>query len=116
MKQVNRLRAILIHSEYKSGDCSIVATDIMRRYLKDFPSVIEKGTCKKKGCASKTFEFNLPIVGLNEEELDGKIINLEKAVMANFPTENICRKCRQPYHTYERTCGDHLFIEVVLHI
>lgn len=114
MKQVNKLRAELIYSEYKGGNCSIVVTDIMRRYLKDCPSITESGLCNKKGCCSKSFEFKIPTVALNEEEFDGKLTNLEKAITTNFPATNLCRKCREPYSTFERTFNEHLFIEVFL--
>lgn len=53
MKQLNKLRATLICSEYLDGKCSTMITDVLSRFLKDIPSMIEKGGCKKKGCASK---------------------------------------------------------------
>lgn len=114
MNYVNRLRAELIYSHYKSGNCSIVVSDIFQRYLMDSPSITERGTCKKKGCSSKKYEFKIPFVALNEDEFDGKLANMEKAIMKNFPTENSCRKCRQPYNYFERTFNHILFIEVAL--
>lgn len=116
MKQLNNLRAKLICSEYKDGDCSIVATDVIRRYMTESPSIIERGTCKRKGCATRNTDKIIPIIGLNEIEFDANIENLERAIVANFPSENLCRKCYQPYDTFERILGNHLFIEVLLHV
>lgn len=113
MKQVNKLRANLIYSEFKSGDCSISAIDIIQRYLKDFPSITVTGACKRKGCASRKSDVNFPIIELDEIQFDAKIENLEKAVMANFPPGNTCNKCRRSISTFERICGHHLFIQVV---
>lgn len=115
MKHLYKLRAKLICREYKGGNCSIVVSDVLRRYLKEYPSITERGTCKKKGCSSKNFELQVPTVGLNSSEFDGKMMNLEKAITANFPSSNLCRKCRQPYNSFERTFNNHLFIEVFLH-
>lgn len=116
MKQVNKQRATLIYNEYKNGECSTLVSDVMRRFLKNFPSIIEEGVCKRKGCASRSFNHNVPVLEINETEFNGNMANLEKAVMTNFPTENLCQKCRQKYHRFERTCGDHLFIEVGSHV
>lgn len=122
MKQLNNLRAQLIYNEYNDGDCSIVATDVIRRYMTDAPSIIERGTCKTKGCSIKNTrntrnttntDKTVPVVGLNEIEFDASMENLEKSIVANFPTENFCRKCFQPYDTFERIFGNHFFINVI---
>lgn len=114
MKKMNKLRAELICSEYTDGICSIAVTDILQRFLKNCPSIIERGQCRQKGCTSRNHDFNLPVLGMNEVEFNGNFINLVKAVISNFPNENKCRKCRKPYHSFERICGHHLFIEVIL--
>lgn len=76
MKQLNKLRAELIYGEYKTGDCSIVVSDIMRRYLKDFPSIIEKHTCKSKGCGSKNTDQNFQIITLSEFEFGSALFRI----------------------------------------
>lgn len=114
MKQINKLRATLICKEYVNGECSTNPTDIIHLFLKNVPSIIEKPTCKHKGCTSNCTEFILPMITLKETEFDGNMENLEKALIEHFPIENLCRKCRRLCHTFERTCGDHIFIEVTL--
>lgn len=115
MKTLNNLRAKLIYSEYEDGDCSIVATDVMRRYMVNCPSIIERGTCKQKRCAPANTDINSTVIGLNEIEFATNMKNLEKAIVANFPSEQLCRKCHQPFDTFHRTFGNHLLIEVFLH-
>lgn len=114
MKQLNRLRAILIYNEYKSGNCSIVLTDILTRFLKDSPSMIERGDCKRKGCCSKITHFHLAALEMKDDVFDGKMENLVKAATEFFSIDNPCHKCRHPYDSFERLLGNHLFIEVEL--
>lgn len=116
MKQLNKQRATLICAEYPNGNCSILVTDILRLFLKDCPSLIERGKCKRKGCSSKKFEIKLAALGINGAEFKCNMANLEKSIMANFSGPNLCCKCHQPYSSVERECGPHLFIEVILNI
>lgn len=113
MKQINSQRAKLVCSEYPDGNCSMEPTDVVQRYLKNCPSIIEKSKCKNKGCASKIHELNLPVLQINESEFKGNFENLASALMLQFPEENLCRKCRKPCHSFERIIGHHLFIEVI---
>lgn len=116
MKQINRLRAIHICSEYVDGECSTNATEIIHRFLKNIPSIIEKLTCKSKGCRSKTADIFWPMLDLNEIEFDGNMEHLERALIEHFPAVNLCQKCRQPCDKVVRTGGDHLMIKVTLQI
>lgn len=116
MKQLNKLRAKMIYTEYGNGNCSIECSDILKRYLKNCPSIIEKRKCKHKGCLSRNADFLVPLLGVDANEFSGNIANLERAVMANFTYGNSCSKCRQPYHSFERTCGHHLFIQVIFEL
>lgn len=49
MKQLNKLRATLIYNEYGDGNCSTECSEVMKRFLKDCPSIIERRQCKTKG-------------------------------------------------------------------
>lgn len=112
MKQLNKLRATLICSEYLDGKCSTMITDVLSRFLKDIPSMIEKGVCKKKGCASKNSECRMASLEIDESTFDANLTNLEQAVSINLECLPKCRKCRNTYNNFERTPGSHLFIEV----
>lgn len=79
------------------------------------PSIIERGTCKKQRCAPANTDVNFAMIGLNEIEFATNMKNLEEAILANFPSKQLCRKCHQQFDTFHRTFGNHLFIEVILH-
>lgn len=113
MKQINKLRAKLVCSEYTDGNCSMEVKDVLQRFLKNCPSIIEKGQCQQKGCISKNHDFHFPVLEMNEFEFNGSFNNLVQAVMLNFPDEHLCRKCRKPFDRFERISGHHLFIEVI---
>lgn len=113
MKQINKLRTSLILSEYEDGNCSMEITDVLQRFLKNCPSTIERGQCKRKGCKSINHDFNVPVLGMDHFEFNDSLKNLVPAVMSNFPDTNLCRKCRHPYESFVRISGHHLFIEVI---
>lgn len=113
MKDLNKKRAQLIFNAYGSGNCTIVVTDILKRFLGDLPSMIEYRTCKRKGCPKDT-AYNIPVLGIHIKEFDNDMNNLQKAVIANLPTEVLCQKCQNPCTYYDRKCDHHLFIEVIL--
>lgn len=112
MKSINNLRAALIYEHYKSANCSIVVTDIMKKYLGMCPSLGETGICKQKGCMSKKYEKTIEILSINNDKFDDNFANLEEALSENFPKENFCSKCRKPYEEFSRKYGHHIFIEV----
>lgn len=112
MKDLNRKRAELIFNEYGSGECSIVVTDILKRCLKNLPSLVEYKTCKQKGCPKNT-AYSLPVLGLDLTIFVNNMNNLEEAITANLPNEVLCEKCHNACTNYERKCEHHLFIEVI---
>lgn len=112
MKQVNKQRATLICNEYANGECTIDVKEVIQRFLKNTPSIIEQSKCKSKGCASKTADFLVSVLTLDKTAFNNNLSNLEKAIIADFPKEPICRKCRQRYQFFVRIPGSQLFIEV----
>lgn len=89
-----------------------MVTDVLTRFLKDSPSMIEKGVCKRKGCASINPICHLPTLEIDESVFEADLANLEEAVSFNLPDYNLCRKCKRGYDSFERTSGSHLFLEV----
>lgn len=112
MKKVNNLRAQWIYNEYGPGDSSIVVTDVLKKFLSSCPSIIETGKCNQKGCLSKEHKFAVPVVSISDEVFNDNMANLKSAILANFPSENSCKKCRKPLAEFQRVFGCHLFIEV----
>lgn len=112
MKRINNLRAQCIHNEYGSGDSSIVVTDVLKKFLSSCPSITETGKCNQKGCLSKEHKFVVPVVSISDDVFDNNMTNLKSAILANFPSENLCKKCRKPLAEFQRDYGCHLFIEV----
>lgn len=111
MRKINTQRAQLISGKYKKGDCSIVVTDIIKTFLSNVPSIIEKQNCFQKGC-SKVKDFLSPYVCLNNEVFDNDLANISNSIIANFSTTNNCFRCRKPSGSINRSVGNHLFIEV----
>lgn len=114
MQKVNRLRAKLVYDKYKSGDCDIVVIENIKQYLTNSPSLVETSFCSRRSCALKETTINLPVVSINNTDLENDLDNLEKSVMGNFPDEIRCKQCCNPYKKFERYSGNHLFIEVKL--
>lgn len=112
MKKVNNLRATLIYSQYGSGDCSIVVTDVLKRFLKTCLSITENGECDRKGCRSLDHEIVLPVVSIADTIFDNNMANLKTAILNNFPDKSSCKKCRKTLTHFQRDSGYHLFIEV----
>lgn len=113
MRTINKKRAELVYKEYGSGNCAIVVTDQIKRYLKNTPSYIETGVCLRKGCLSAKNELNFPLITLNNDVFDNNFGNLAQSVSTNFPSSPQCAKCRQPLTNFERIFGDSIFIEVI---
>lgn len=112
MKAINNLRAKLIHSQYGSGNCSIVITDVLKSFLKNCPSCSEVGECVRKGCTSKKHEHIIPVLGVDSNTFNNNMGNLQLAMITNFPNQNNCKKCGDPFTKFQRTLGPHLFVEV----
>lgn len=56
MQDINKRRAELIFNQYGSGECSIVVTDIFKRFLTDFPSLVKPEHANEKD-AQKTLNM-----------------------------------------------------------
>lgn len=112
MKAINNLRAKLIHSQYGSGNSSIVVTDVLKAFMKTCPSCNEIGECDRKGCKSKKYEHSIPVLSIDSNIFNNDLANLVPAIMNSFPDVSKCKKCRTPYTKFERKAGPHLFVEV----
>lgn len=114
MKTINKMRAELIHHEYGSGNCEIVVTDVIRKFMKNTPSYIETGDCSRKGCLFAKREIKFPLIILNNEVFANNMDNLTQAILANFSESLNCPKCRHPLSNFERIFNDGIFIEITI--
>lgn len=112
MRTINKMRAALVYNEYGSSECGNIVTEIIQRFLKNFPSYIETGVCLRKGCNSAKNECNYPLITINNQIFDNNFENLAEAISTNFPGSPQCTRCRHPLTNFERTFGASIFIEV----
>lgn len=113
MRKVNQKRVEIMQKHFKSTDCSMVVCDVLRKCLKNWPSYIESGVCRQKGCLSKKSELPVAVVTVNREDFNNDLANLHRAIHNNFPENPQCQKCRKPLTDFSRTFGHHVFIEVI---
>lgn len=112
MNKINNLRAELIYTQYGSGNCSTVMTDVLKMFLKNRLSITENGECDRKGCLSKEHELLIPVVSISKSVFENKMVNLKSAILDNFPDESHCHKCRSTLINFQREYGHHLFVKV----
>lgn len=111
MTNVNKLRALFLQKIFNQKNCAIVASEMIKLILPEFPSYMEKLSCKSKKCKTTT-EKMFPILLVNSAVFDKRMGNLKSAVLASFPETDQCKKCSKPIEA-NRDFGRHLFIEVL---
>lgn len=113
MRKVNGLRARLIYDEYRSNECGMFVSDMIRRFFKNSPSYSEETVCSRKGCTSVVPGISYHLITLNCAEFDHNLPNIQSAILQKYCKEKKCLKCSHPVDEVKRTFGQHLFIEVI---
>lgn len=104
---MNNLRASLLHNLYQRNSFEMVLTTMLNKVMQKTPSYSEESHCTSCNYSQKR---TIPIVGVKSDVYADNMINLEKAILENFPVEIIC-KCKHTLHT-QRLFGEHIFVEV----